>query len=311
MSQSQTVQLAKDGKPQAIADLINGSLEPRGMSVKATFNNGCLVLQVEAQAPPEQQNTVSFIRNGLGKLRPQSVSRVIVRGRVVGQSTVVWQESFSLPSSDSIVSASQVAVEVNPAAIQRVPQHYKPVPISKTEVDALGTVTVKLTTRNLERLGLVLGTAVLTSACWLGFGALTHATRTPPSDSASSPVPVASTAPDEPSAHTIKGTFRLVDSDLGGTTSNCYGSGGYSDVEGGMPVTVRDGQGKIIATAKVSDGVHPADEKYANVVCEFAFQVDNVPKTDFYAIEVGHRGTLNYSFAEIQQKGWTVSLSLK
>jgi hypothetical protein len=312
VSQEEVVQLAKAGKPQAIAALISKSLEPKGMTARVTSNNGCLVVQVEAQTAPEQQSIVNFVKSGILNLKPESITRVIVRGRVTGQTTAAWQESFNLaiPEPEVAISPTRVEVSSSPVAIQQVSNSYVPVKASTSE-SALGKRLSFIKSRTSERLALVVGTAVLTSACWLGVGALgTQANRPASVASTASPEATASTAPQDPGVYLVKGKLQLVDSDIGGTASDCYGNGGYDDIEAGMPVTIRDGQGTILATGQVGTGTQPSDSQYSSVMCVFDFQVDNVPKADFYAIEVGRRGQLNYSFAEMKEKDWTVSLSL-
>ena len=282
---------------------------------KVLAPNGCLVIQVEAQTVPEQQSLVAFVRNGLVNLKPNSVSQVIVRGRVAGQSSTSWQESFNLVSQPK-EAASQSSIEVVAPSpvVKRVSTSYIPV---KPASPQLGAFAGFIRTRNAERMGLVLGTAVLTSACWLGAGALGSGSNRSASITPTDNPISTKTAPtssqgtqQEPNSHSIKGSFQLVDSDLGGTSDDCYGTGGYDDIEAGMPVTIRDGQGAILATGTVGTGSQPSNSEYSNVVCVFDFQVENVPKADFYAISIGRRGELNYSFAEMEQKEWTVSLSI-
>ena len=107
----------------------------------------------------------------------------------------------------------------------------------------------------------------------------------------------------------IYGYLKLVDSKIAGTDNNCYGTGGFEDIEESMPVTIKDGQGKILALGKTSYGKRPKGQ-YSEVTCTFYFQVNNVPKSDFYSIEVGRRGQLNYSYEELKSKNWKVSFSL-
>ncbi len=107
----------------------------------------------------------------------------------------------------------------------------------------------------------------------------------------------------------VKGAVKLVDSDIAGNDSNCYGTGGYRDIREAMPVTIRDGKGNILATGATNSGKRPPGE-YANIQCTFSFEVSNVPKVDFYSIEVGRRGQLNFSYEEMQKKNWEVILSL-
>ncbi len=104
--------------------------------------------------------------------------------------------------------------------------------------------------------------------------------------------------------------MRLTDSDLGGGTVSCYGTGGFSDMKPGAQVVVKDAAGKIIAQGALGDGVHPTSEKYAGVVCEFPLTVENVPDSDFYQVSVGHRGEISHTRAEMEQSGWTVGFTL-
>jgi hypothetical protein len=154
-------------------------------------------------------------------------------------------------------------------------------------------------------------------------------TVTPEVSSASSPIPTPSSAtnnttpssqaivpspdtslPDSPRNYSVRGSLNLIDSRIGGTPNNCYGTGGYDDIQAGMSVTVRDGNGNILATGKTGSGFQPGNSEYSIVQCIFEFQIDNVPKSDFYSIEVQHRGELNFSFEELQKKNWEVSFSL-
>lgn len=113
----------------------------------------------------------------------------------------------------------------------------------------------------------------------------------------------------KPPVYQVKGAVRLIDSKIRGTDDYCYGSGGYSDIKGAMPVTIRDGKGNILATGNTESGKRPSG-KYSNVICKFSFKVNDVPKTDFYSVEIGRRGQINYSYEEMQEKKWELILSL-
>jgi hypothetical protein len=116
--------------------------------------------------------------------------------------------------------------------------------------------------------------------------------------------------------HTLNGTVSLTDvgdltlgtsPSIGGTDGNCYGTGGYSDMAEGADVTVKDGAGKILATGSLGGGTGSISNFASS--CSFEFTVQ-VPDADFYTVEVSHRGGVNFSHADLESKGWTVSLSL-
>jgi hypothetical protein len=105
--------------------------------------------------------------------------------------------------------------------------------------------------------------------------------------------------------HDITGTFTLSDSDVDWSASSCSGTGGYSDITEGLGVTVKDGDGKTIATGRLVD-----DPKGSSASrCHYTFTVA-APESDFYAIAVGRRGELTYSKAELEQQGWEVGFVL-
>jgi len=116
-------------------------------------------------------------------------------------------------------------------------------------------------------------------------------------------------AASQSSNYSIKGNIKLVDSAIRGGNDNCYGTGGFADMDGYMQVTVRDANGSIIATDHTSNGKRPNGE-YSSVVCNFSFKLNNIPKSNFYSIEIGRRGKLNYSFEQMQEMQWDLGLSL-
>jgi len=112
--------------------------------------------------------------------------------------------------------------------------------------------------------------------------------------------------------HTITGTFTLGGSfdpdnpnfDTVEGTPYCWGTGGYDDISSGLQVNVSNESGTVIANGSLEDGKIHGDD------CEFRFVVNNVPVAKFYKIQVGHRGELSYSYAEMQAAGWTVGFTL-
>lgn len=137
---------------------------------------------------------------------------------------------------------------------------------------------------------------------------------------------------------TIEGQFTLTDTEnVIGSWDSCSGTGGYSDFGPGMNVTVRDGSGEIIGSSRTramteddyasdasndsaeadadnddEDRASPAEvaETIFDVLgCSVAFEAD-VSTADFYSIEVGRRGEQNYSYDEMVEKDWTMSLTL-
>ena len=101
----------------------------------------------------------------------------------------------------------------------------------------------------------------------------------------------------------IIGTFTL-GPDGTQSAGSCNGTGGYRDIKAGLPVTLRDGAGAVLATSRLDNGTRDGRR------CTFGFQLPDIPQAEFYAVEVGRRGELTYSFAEMQASDWKVSLTI-
>ncbi len=104
------------------------------------------------------------------------------------------------------------------------------------------------------------------------------------------------------STHQLRGTLLLFDSDT--VENDCVGTGGYNDISAGAAVTVRNGSGDTLATGQLGNG-----EAIQGVGCTYKF-VTEVPDSEFYRVEVTHRGELEYSKAEMEQQDWKVEATL-
>lgn len=96
MAQQKTLELAKQGNPQAIKVLMNQSLQSKGITVKVGLKNNCLMVIAESQTLPDKSFLVNFIRQGVADLKPASVQRVVVQAHTLGNSTPVWRTGFDL-----------------------------------------------------------------------------------------------------------------------------------------------------------------------------------------------------------------------
>ena len=109
--------------------------------------------------------------------------------------------------------------------------------------------------------------------------------------------------------YTIKGSLTLTDSDIGGSESYCYGKGGYQDLSGSLPITIKNGKGEILATGSTNSGIQPQIEP-SSIKCVFEFSIDKIQKSDFYTIEIARRGQLNFSFDDLKKQNWIVALTI-
>ena len=110
--------------------------------------------------------------------------------------------------------------------------------------------------------------------------------------------------------HTITGTFDL----YGGSSSispnvlvlgsTCSGEGGYSDIQAGMPITVKDENGKILGATSLGEGSGSAFD------CTFTYTFTDVGDASIYSIEGGRRGAVSYTKDQMESQNWTVALQI-
>ncbi len=99
MAEPNTLKLAKQGNPKAIAAMINRSLRAKQIIAKVNRKDDCLQVLVESAQIPNQKAMVSFIHQGLTKLGVETIKTVQVYGRQKGQDSLAWNQSFEIESS--------------------------------------------------------------------------------------------------------------------------------------------------------------------------------------------------------------------
>ncbi len=93
-NQYQLVEMAKQGKPKAIALLINQLLHPKGITATAGFKDGWLHVILESAEVPSQQDTATYIHKKLCTLKSQFLTHVKIHGRQLDNKTVAWTQEF-------------------------------------------------------------------------------------------------------------------------------------------------------------------------------------------------------------------------
>ena len=100
MTESNSIELAKQGNPKAIGTFLNESLKLLQIEItQYTLSNGCLNLILQGKEVPEQKQVVDFIRQSINKLQPQTVNSVQIFARREGEKATAWNEEFTVASS--------------------------------------------------------------------------------------------------------------------------------------------------------------------------------------------------------------------
>lgn len=95
-AQSNLLQLAKQGDPKAIAALMNRSLQPKGITAKVAFKDGCLQIMLEPAQVTDQEALVAFVRKGITSLETALIERVKIYGKCLGEEFPVWNQELEL-----------------------------------------------------------------------------------------------------------------------------------------------------------------------------------------------------------------------
>ena len=116
MSVTETTQnfgISKQSDTQSIITSISHHLKSKGITVKAGIKNNCLQLMLEAKQVPDRQTLVEFIRTFIPNLKAESIRKVKVYGRQIGEEFPIWNEEFdvvaqTLPSWVELAKLSNV-----------------------------------------------------------------------------------------------------------------------------------------------------------------------------------------------------------
>lgn len=139
---------------------------------------------------------------------------------------------------------------------------------------------------------------------------------TPPPTPAPTLAPTAAVTPSpspSPSptstTHTLQVQVALLagsDMHYTGTGDGCVSAGPYSDVAPGMQATIKDANGNILGIAEFeTPGTSPSLGE-----CDFTATATNIPEVPFYAVDLGRRGSVQFSLSELEQHGWVAGLSI-
>lgn len=108
MTKPHILELAKQGDAEAIAELINLSLKPKGVTATVKLTNGHLSVTLSAAKVPSQKVFAPFIHQGTIALGAPSIQSLTVFGQAVGSSSPNWEEEFHLGSQTEVPVGSTV-----------------------------------------------------------------------------------------------------------------------------------------------------------------------------------------------------------
>lgn len=128
----------------------------------------------------------------------------------------------------------------------------------------------------------------------------------PPTTEASS-ASASVTTTTAPATHDVRGTLDLTSySSIESVDHDCTGTGGYSDLQGGANVVVRDDSGHIVGTGSLGEGSGTSESGE----CKFPWAVHGLTDADFYTVEIANRKGPTYSRDQLVAVGWTIAMKI-
>jgi len=124
MDHSQAIQMAKAGDPAAIAQLMNRTLQPKGILAKVSRSGDRLTIVLESEAMPDAQILVPYLQASLTKLAAAGISQVQIRGLQRFATQPAWVNAFEL--IPPVTNVTAITVRSQPAT-----PHPHPAPVAK------------------------------------------------------------------------------------------------------------------------------------------------------------------------------------
>ncbi len=132
------LELAKQGDPQAIASLMNRSLQPKGMTATVDLQGDTLWVWLEASQIPNRQVMTSFVQNGIQNLGVEHIHTVKVAGQQMGANSPAWTQEIHFETAAAIAPPSVApAPEPEPPATIEPPSESVVSPLVDSYPDAI------------------------------------------------------------------------------------------------------------------------------------------------------------------------------
>lgn len=113
MTQANLLQLAQSGDADAIAALMNASLQAIGVSARAVFRDGNLHVLLESERTLAPSPAIEFIRRGIARLGLGWLSSAMVYSRLTGRSSPVWVQEVRFGTPEFVANPFAIAVNSN------------------------------------------------------------------------------------------------------------------------------------------------------------------------------------------------------
>lgn len=137
MNPEKIKKLAKQGNPEAIAVLLNRSLQRQGVTAKVGRENNNLQVMLESAQVPSMDLTPR-ICEGLINLGVKSIERVQIYGRQIGEEIPDWNQDIDLANS---TESNPIKADSSVSAANNEPQYLSSSVTSQVKINTHKTST--------------------------------------------------------------------------------------------------------------------------------------------------------------------------
>jgi hypothetical protein len=109
MTPQDILNAAKQGNPQAIAALMNRSLQPKGITARARLVDGTLQVMLEGDTAPSQAESVAYVTKGIKGLEIPGISNLMIAGKAIGAENLEWTERIELIPQQQAIQAPKIS----------------------------------------------------------------------------------------------------------------------------------------------------------------------------------------------------------
>jgi protease PrsW len=146
MTQSDLLKLAQQGDPEAIAHLLNRSLQPRGVTAKILIREHSLKILLSSARPLEQQAFMQFLQQQISSWELSTITLVKVYSQQMGEGVPAWSQDILLAQSKALA----LSKSSSPAVSSSPPDHPLDPPLSSKVNGAIVQISSAIVKVKLE-----------------------------------------------------------------------------------------------------------------------------------------------------------------
>ena len=147
MAKSNILELAKQGDGEAIATLINRSIQSKGIAATAVLRGQVLDVTLKSSQRINQKAMVSLIHKGMLSLQVSAITNLSITAYQVlnDQAQEIWQDGLSFGDTPEVTPVTALVVQQQSLQIKQIPPTYQDIIIRFSDeygnIKALCTLT--------------------------------------------------------------------------------------------------------------------------------------------------------------------------